>query len=116
MDIVLAAFLAVLPLILLILGILEDRALFTLIGSIGLIVLGVLYLASPPSVYYISAQHITKGVVNNTTAYENITYTYATRPLSDNSNLFISVLFSFFGLAGLYNIAWALAHGEVGED
>ena len=114
MDVILSAFLAMLPIILLILGILEDRALFVLIGSIGMVVIGILYLASPPSVYYISSQHVEKGVTNDT-SYENITYSYDTRPLDDNSNLFISVLMSFFGLAGLYNVAYMMSQGRIGD-
>jgi len=114
MDIVLSAFIAVLPLVLLILGVLEDRALFILVGSIGMIVIGVLYLASPPSVYYVDSQFVEINATSDIT-YENITYSYAERPLDPNTNLFIGIMFSFFGLAGLYNIAYMMSEGRIGD-
>ena len=110
----------VIPLVLIILGVLEDRALFILLGSIGLVVLGVIFLASPMCINRISSQYIEKGVINNTTAYENVTYSYICEPIDSYSfgkeaNLILCSIMMFFGLAGLYNVGYVMAKGEIDD-
>jgi len=114
MDVVLASFLLVVPLLLLVLGILENRALLVLFGSIGLFGVGVYMLASPIQTYYIDAMNITK-TVTNTSANEFVQYVYASRAIDGNINMAFSFLSIFLALVGLYNIGLQIQQGKV-ED
>ena len=99
------------PLLLFIVGTIYHRALPLIIGSIGLIVFGVMLFISPIVVTQLANVTTNYSYANVSTAsgsgYEwqlNSTIEtngYSQIPMSDNDNLMFGVLVSFLGIAGL---------------
>jgi len=115
------------PLVLVLIGFIARRAELTVIGGIGLLVAGVIILASPLVVHqevnYTSEQsyvwegycNVTDLFYNETSAeYEtfnqivnctrdnyNVTYWYDGTELEPNNNMIIGLLIALFGLLGL---------------
>lgn len=100
------------PLILFLVGTISKKSIPLVMGSIGLVVIGIMILASPIAIQQLD--NVTKGYTydnvtqaSNTSAYEwqlNETtenYFYTQTELPENDNLIYGALLSLIGIAGI---------------
>lgn len=106
----LAVLLVTVPLLFLLVGSAQRKSILAVAGSIGLIIVGTLILASPIVMVYGVNSTSTSGMSWNCTAAngtdttcsnQTMNYTYLSETMPENDNLVLGMLLAFVGLAGL---------------